>query len=151
QLALANQFNDRGIELIRRSDAKEIAGQALLQEAMRSATFGSCGPVSAITKRALELSREQAHLVNAANALAACGQSRAAETLADDLSKGFPLDTLLNTVSIPIIRAQNELGHGNTALVIQLLEPTRKYEVFGDFWPQYLRGQAYLKQKNGAQ
>jgi len=32
-----------------------------------------------------------------------------------------------------------------------LLEPTRKYEVFGDFWPQYLRGQAYLKQKNGVQ
>src|SRR5439155_5162139 len=79
QLALANQFNDRGIELVRRSDAKEIAAQALLQEAMRSAAFGSCGPVSAITKRALELSREQAHLVNAANALAACGQSRAAE------------------------------------------------------------------------
>jgi Tfp pilus assembly protein PilF len=31
-----------------------------------------------------------------------------------------------------------------------LLEPPRKYDVFGDFWPQYIRGLAYLKQNNGA-
>ena len=73
-----------------------------------------------------------------------------AQALVDDLSKQFPQDSLLNTVSIPIIRAQNELGRGNAALAIQLLEPTRKYEVFGDFWTQYLRGQAYLKLGNGA-
>lgn len=151
QLAQANQFNNRGIELIRRSDSQEITAQTLLHEAMRNAAIGNCGPVGQITRRALDLSREQANLVNAANALAACGQSGQAEILADDLSKRFPFDTLLKNVSIPIIRAQNELGRGNAAQVIQLLEPTRKYEVFGDFWPQYLRGQAYLKQKNGVQ
>jgi len=32
-----------------------------------------------------------------------------------------------------------------------LLESARRYEVYGDFWPQYVRGQAYLKQGNGAQ
>jgi hypothetical protein len=32
-----------------------------------------------------------------------------------------------------------------------LLEGTRHYEPFGDYWPQYLRGEAYLKLKNGAQ
>jgi len=37
------------------------------------------------------------------------------------------------------------------ALDVSKAEPARKYEVFGDFWPQYLRGQAYLKQGNGAQ
>jgi serine/threonine protein kinase/tetratricopeptide (TPR) repeat protein len=151
QLAKANQYNDRAIELIRRSDSKEITAQVLLLEAMRDATFGNCAPVSGIIKQALDLSREQANLVSSANAYAACGQASPAQALIDELMKQFPLDTLLQTNSIPVIRAQSELNRGNAAQAIQFLEPARKYEVFGDFWPQYLRGQAYLKQKNGAQ
>jgi tetratricopeptide (TPR) repeat protein len=150
QLAKANQFSDRAIELARRSELKEAAAQALLLEAVRNATFGSCGPVSDIARKALEVSREQSYLVEAANAFAACNQTGASQALTDELSKQFAADTLLNTVSLPLIRAQLELNHGSAAQVIQLLEPARKYEVFGDFWPQYIRGQAYLKQKNGA-
>jgi outer membrane protein assembly factor BamD (BamD/ComL family) len=44
-----------------------------------------------------------------------------------------------------------DLARGNAASAVQLLEAARKYEAYGDFWPQYLRGQAYLKQNNGAQ
>jgi tetratricopeptide (TPR) repeat protein len=151
QLAKADQYNDRAIELIRRSDSKEITAQVLLLEAIRDATFGNCGRVSEITKQALDLSREQANLVSAANADVGCGQTGAAQTLIDELIKRFPLDTLLQTNSIPVLRAQAELNRGNAATAIQLLEPARKYEVFGDFWPQYVRGQAYLKQGDGAQ
>ena len=99
----------------------------------------------------MDLSREQANLVSAANAYAACGQTAAAQTLTDELTKDFPLDTLLNANSLPIIWAQNELNNGNAAQAIQILESARKYEVFGEFWPQYLRGLAWLKQKDGTQ
>ena len=151
QLAKANQFNDRAIELARQSGVKEITAQVLLQQAGRNATFGNCTPVSEIVTSALALSRERANLVAAANALAACGQGAAAQANMDELSKRFPEDTLLATISIPIARAQLELNRGNAAQAIQLLDPARKYEVAGEFWPQYLRGQAYLKQGNGAQ
>ena len=50
-----------------------------------------------------------------------------------------------------MMQAQLELSRGNAAKAVELLEPARKYEVYGAFWPQYLRGQAYLKQGNGAQ
>jgi tetratricopeptide (TPR) repeat protein len=50
-----------------------------------------------------------------------------------------------------LIRAQLELGRGNGAQAVQLLELARKYQVYGDYWPQYVRAQAYLKQGNGAQ
>ncbi len=50
-----------------------------------------------------------------------------------------------------MIRAQLELARGNGAQAVQLLESARKYEVYGDYWPQYVRAQAYLKQGNGAQ
>jgi predicted Zn-dependent protease len=71
--------------------------------------------------------------------------------LVDELTKVFPFDTLLNASWLPIIKAQNELNKGNAQQAIQLLESTRRYEAFGDYWPQYLRGEAYLKVNNGAQ
>lgn len=151
QLAKANQFNDRAIELARQAGVKEITAQALLQRAGRNATFGNCAPVSGIVTSALALSREQANLVAAANALAACGQSAAAQASIAEVTKAFPQDTLLNTISIPIARAQLELNRGNPAQVIQLLDAAKKYEVAGEFWPSYLRGQAYLKLGNGEQ
>jgi serine/threonine protein kinase/thioredoxin-like negative regulator of GroEL len=151
QMTKADQANDRAVELIRRTDAKEIIAQVLLLEAIRDASFGNCGRVTDLTKQALDLSREQANLINAANAYAACGQSGPAQSIVDDLLKRFPQDTLLQTNSIPIIRAQIELRRGNATQAIQLLEPARRYQVYGDFWPQYLRGLAYLKDRNGAQ
>jgi eukaryotic-like serine/threonine-protein kinase len=151
QLAKANQFADQAIEISRRNDSKESTAQLLLQKALRNATFGNCADVAETVRRALELSREQAKLVVAANALAGCNQAGAAQPLIDELTKRFPLDTLVNVVSIPSTRAQLELTRGDGSQVIQLLEPARRYEVAGEFWPQYLRGLAYLKQKKGAE
>src|SRR5438477_6518019 len=151
RLAQADQLNNRAIDMLRSSDAKEAMAQVMLIEATRNATLNNCGHATQLAKQALELSREQTSLVSAANAYAACSQAAAAQTLIDELTKGFPLDTLLNANSLPIIRAQNELNKGTAAQAIQMLESTRKYEVFGDFWPQYLRGQAWLKQKDGTQ
>jgi tetratricopeptide (TPR) repeat protein len=151
QLAVADDFNDRAIGMFRTSDAKESMAQVMLMEALRDATLGNCGRVAQLAKEALTLSREQGNVVNAANAYAACGQANEAQVLVDDLMNRFPSDTLLKSNSIAIIRAQAELSRGNATAAIQLLESARKYEVFGDFWPQYLRGQAYLKNNNGAQ
>ena len=151
RLAQADQLNNRAVDMLRSSDAKETMAQVMLIEATRNATLNNCGHATQLAKQALELSREQTSLVSAANAYAACSQAAAAQTLIDELTKGFPLDTLLNANSLPIIRAQNELNKGTAAQAIQMLESTRKYEVFGDFWPQYLRGQAWLKQKDGTQ
>jgi serine/threonine protein kinase/Tfp pilus assembly protein PilF len=151
QLAKANEFNNRAIELARHAGVKEITAQVLLQQAGRNASFGNCAPVSGIVTSALALSREQANLVAAANALAACGQAAAAQASMSEVTKAFPQDTLLNTISIPIARAQLELNRGNPAQVIQLLDAAKKYEVAGEFWPPYLRGQAYLKLGSGEQ
>jgi eukaryotic-like serine/threonine-protein kinase len=152
QLARANQFSDRAVEVAqRKSELKEAAAQTILQEAERNAAFGNCGSVSQSTAKALGLSRDRFSLISAADALATCGQAGPAQSLIDELSKRFPDDTLLSTVSLPLMRAQLELSRGNGAQAIQLLETARSFEVYGDFWPQYIRGQAYLKQGNGAQ
>ncbi len=151
QVTRANQLSDHAMELAQRSDLKQAAALEFLQEAERNATFGNCGALPQFTEKALALSRDRSTLIKAGNAFAACDQTGSAQFLINELSKRFPLDTLLSTVWLPVIRAQLELNRGNAVPAIQLLEPARKYEVYGDFWPQYLRAQAYLKQGNGAQ
>jgi serine/threonine protein kinase/tetratricopeptide (TPR) repeat protein len=144
-------LTSRAIELIRGPDRKETMAQWMLLQATRDAAFGSCGRANDLAKEALGLSREQANLINAANVYARCNQSVQAQSLVDELTKRFTLDTLMNATWLPIIRAQTDLTKGNAAQAIQVLESTRRYEAFGDFWPQYLRGEAYLKLNNGPQ
>ena len=150
QLSKANQFSDRAFDLAQHSQLKDAAAQVLLSQAMTAAAFRDCGKIGDVTKKALALSRDLSSLHQSATALAACGQSGPAESLVDELIKRFPQDTLLNAVSIPLIRAEVELNRGNGVQAVQLLESARKYDVYGDFWPQYIRGQAYLKQGDGA-
>jgi tetratricopeptide (TPR) repeat protein len=151
ELALADQLSNRIVEMSRTGDAKEPMAQALMVNALRDATLGSCDRAIKQAKQALDLSREQGTIINAASTYATCGQASLAQPLIDELDRQWPVDTLLHTTSIPIIRAQMDLARGNAASAVQLLEAARKYEAYGDFWPQYLRGQAYLKQNNGAQ
>jgi eukaryotic-like serine/threonine-protein kinase len=151
QFAKANQHSNQALELSQRANLTAGSAQILLQQAMRAAIFRDCGKVSELTGKALSMSRDLSNLQQAASALAACEQSAAAQSLIDELTRRFPLDTLLNNVTIPVIRAQLELNRGNAAQAVTLLESSRRYEVFGDFWPQYVRAQAYLKQGDGAQ
>ncbi len=146
KLAEANQFTDKAMD-----NNRDAAAQLLSQQAVRAATFRDCGKVSALTSKALSFSRDLLYLENSANALAACGQAAAAQSLVNEMQKGFPQDTLLNSVWIPLIRAQLELARGNGPQAVQLLESTRRYEVYGGYWPQYVRAQAYAKQGDGVQ
>ena len=86
---------------------------------MTAAAFRDCGKIGDVTKKALALSRDLSSLHQSATALAACGQSGPAESLVDELIKRFPQDTLLNAVSIPLIRAEVELNRGNGVQAVQ--------------------------------
>jgi len=150
KLTNADELNERMIRMNSKADGKEFVAQVLLVEAIRDATLGNCERATRVAKQALDLSREHENVVSAANAYATCGQAGPAQSAIDELLKMFPLDTLLHSNSVAIIRAQLELSRGNAPQAVQALESARKYEVFGEFWPQYLRGQAYLKEKDGA-
>jgi predicted Zn-dependent protease len=47
-----------------------------------------------------------------------------------------------------VIRAAIEIGRGNQAEAIRLLQKAKRYEMglAAEFWPTYMRGQAYLRQ-----
>jgi predicted Zn-dependent protease len=62
----------------------------------------------------------------------------------------YPKDTLISNFWLPMIQAASEIKGDHPALAIQALETASRYEA-ADFWPRYLRGQAYLKLKRGAE
>jgi hypothetical protein len=62
-----------------------------------------------------------------------------------------PLDTLINAVAVPIIRAGIALNQGNPGKAIELLQAATPYEfgLIAGVQPNYVRGLAYLKLHQG--
>lgn len=57
----------------------------------------------------------------------------------------------MNAVWLPAIRAAIKIRRNNSAQAIQLLQSASRYDRTGVYWPEYLRGQAYLAQHAGAE
>jgi serine/threonine protein kinase/tetratricopeptide (TPR) repeat protein len=152
----AQELARRAIDLASRSDRKEVAARYEAEQALRGAVVQSPGfslPLQGQqpegctlnVTRALALERNQVTLTRAALALALCGEPSQAQPLVDELVKRYPKDTVINGIWLPAIRAAMELQRGNPSQAIQSLEATSRYEAAAEFWPQYLRGQAYLR------
>jgi serine/threonine protein kinase/Tfp pilus assembly protein PilF len=147
----------RAIDLASRSDAKEVAAQYAAEQALRIVFWNSgTGLPSADdsqlkallktqTNNALKLERSNLTLSLAALALALAGQTTEAKSLAQELSKERPKDTLINELWLPTIRAAIELQNGRAKKAIKELEIAERFERSAEFYPQYIRGLAYLK------
>jgi serine/threonine protein kinase/tetratricopeptide (TPR) repeat protein len=149
QLRKAQEFSTRAVESAEGRDLKEVAAQIAVGAAGRDALFGDCRQAKEQTAKALG-SRSPLTMVNAANALATCGEFSQAQTIILELTGNSPKDTVLNKILLPLAQARIELQKGNPSQAIQLLETTRPYEGYALFQIAYLRGQADLDQRKGA-
>jgi hypothetical protein len=72
-------------------------------------------------------------------------------SLTSELAKEFPDATLTIGAAIPVTAAALALARRDPAHAVELLEPVKAYDhaPSAEFWPMYLRGQAYLELKNG--
>jgi eukaryotic-like serine/threonine-protein kinase len=91
--------------------------------------------------------------------LAQVGAAEQARKLSNRLSQESPLDTMIQGYWLPTISAVMEVNRDNAQRAIQLLQPTLAYELgepspftsLGGMYPVYVRGQAYLKARQGQQ
>jgi tetratricopeptide (TPR) repeat protein/predicted Ser/Thr protein kinase len=97
----------------------------------------------------LTSSADRSTRTSIALALALTGDTNRAQRFVDELAKVFPTDTLLNHAALPTVRAVIELQRKNPQQAVALLEPARPYEM-ADFGIAYVRGEAYLKERDGA-
>ncbi|HZI87787.1 MAG TPA: tetratricopeptide repeat protein, partial [Pyrinomonadaceae bacterium] len=145
----AQDFSRSAVEMATRSDAKEVAARYVVEAALRDAVFGQCSETKAATSQAAGLARTNFVLTRGALALALCGDEDQAQSLVEEVTKERPKDTLINSLWVPLVRAAIQFNRNNPAEAVQLLEAAKHYEAAAEFWPQYVRGLAYLKLKSG--
>jgi tetratricopeptide (TPR) repeat protein len=155
----AREFSRRAVESALRNDEKETAAQWQMDGAIREAEFGNGEFARRETKAARALTTSHDTQILAALTLARAGESREAERLANDLEKRYPMDTLIVSYWIPVIRASIELNRRNPEKAIQILQAAAPYELAspeawsalgGPLYPAYLRGASYLGLRRGS-
>jgi hypothetical protein len=100
---------------------------------------------------AIKLASNREVLERVALALALAGDTAAAQKLAAQLDRTFPLDTLVQRYWLPAIGAAVALQHKDPRRAVELLRVAGPIELGdnGDFVPIYLRGEAYLMLRDG--
>ena len=149
----AQEFSRRAIQSALRNFEKETAAQYQLDKALWEAEFGDRERARQHTTEALALTVNHDTQILASLAMARTADSSQAETMANDLGKRYPQDTLVNGYWLPVIRAAIELNRKDPAKAIKLLEVAAPYEfsspqawsgLGGPLYPAYLRGSSYL-------
>jgi predicted Zn-dependent protease len=158
RLGKARDLSRQAVESARRSDGKEPAAFWQANAAIREALFGNADVARQNAGAAVALapgSRDAE--AQAALAYALAGDAAHAQSIADDLAKRFPQDTIVQSVWLPTVRAQIELGRKNAAHSIDLLQAAAPYELGmltasaanSCLYPVYVRAQAYLSAQQG--
>ncbi|MGH9702581.1 MAG: tetratricopeptide repeat protein, partial [Candidatus Acidiferrales bacterium] len=123
--------------------------------ALRDATVGHADDARQEATAALSLRGERTLQSLTALSFAQIGDSAKAQKMIDDLSREFPSDTFVNSYFRPVVLGLIALQRNNPAEAISAVEPYRKYAMGSGpdlpvYWFWYVRGQAFLRQKDGA-
>ena len=154
----ALELSRRAVDSAKRNDQKESAALWQTEAALREAELGNSALAREQVKAALALASNHDSQILGALALARAGDSAQAARMADDLAKQYPEDTLVENYWLPSIRATIELGKNNAGKAIEILQAAVPYElgiptptstVGGMLYPIYVRGQTYLKLRQG--
>jgi eukaryotic-like serine/threonine-protein kinase len=150
----ARQTMDRVVEQATKAGMKEFAAGMTLAGPQNEVELGSSAGAREAVATAFKIAQDRDTRMGAAILLARAGDAAGAERILEQLAKDFPADTMLNSVWIPVARASAEVRHDNPARAIALLESARPYELGGGpvacgYVPAYVRGEAYLKARDG--
>jgi tetratricopeptide (TPR) repeat protein len=147
----------KAMDLFRRSrdDARtrglaegEAAAEA--SSALVQALVGHLTQARAHAAASLRLSQATGPLVDAVLALAFSGDGDRTAPLLAELSRRWPLDTVLNDAQIPTVRAAVAMHHENPEMAVDLLYTAVPYER-RDFQVVFTRGLAYLQARRGGE
>jgi DNA-binding winged helix-turn-helix (wHTH) protein/tetratricopeptide (TPR) repeat protein len=160
-LQQARRKSQRAVDLAQQSGEKERAALFEAGAALREALFGNATTAKQDAIAVLKLSQGRDAEYGAAFALALAGDSVHSRTLAEALEGRLPEDTAVRFSYLPEVRGLLALNHGEPAKAIELLQLAVPYELgdppssflgyFGSFYPQYVRGEAYLAAHQGGE
>jgi len=152
-VAKARELTRRAVEAAVRADNKESAAVWQLYSAWREALFGNLEEAKREAAAGLALAPDsQSAQQLAAPVFARAGETVRANALAQQLTKQYPIHTIVQSYWLPTIAAQVALSAKDPATAITQLRNTANLE-YGEtvgnsnnscLYPVYLRGEAYL-------
>lgn len=158
QSSKARMKSRHAVDLAKQGARRERAALFEAGPAVREAMFGFAPESERLAKEVLMLSSNRDAEYGVALALAFGGNSSGAQTLANDLEKRFPEDTAVKFSYLPTLRALLLL-HADPAGAVQQLQSASSYELgtppssavalFGNLYPVYVRGLAFLSKHDG--
>jgi eukaryotic-like serine/threonine-protein kinase len=160
RLHKARELTNQAVDSAIRADSRETGAIWRGIAAQREAAFGNVGDAKQTAEEGLKLYpaiASQGVAVEAALAFAVAGDTAKAESLAQDLNKRFPLDTQMQSLWLPAIRAQLALNRNSPSEAITDLQAASSIELasipfvanISCLYPTYIRGEAYLAARQG--
>ncbi len=157
-LGKAREATKRAVDSAIRADSKETGAVWLENSALREAVFGNSADAKQAAEEGLKLAPHgPGVMAEAALAFSMARDAPRAEKLAQELNKAYPMDTQMQSLWLPAIRAQLALNRGNSTLALNLLKASTGIE-FGQIpfvanlsclFPTYIRGEAYVAAGQG--
>ena len=157
-LAKAVKLSEQAVASAIRADNKESGAIWQAIAAQQEAAYGNLAEARRSAAAALKLApTSQGVESETALAFAIAGDTARAESLAQDLRKRFPLDTQMQSLWLPTIRAQLALDTRNRASALSFLQAASPIELgqitfvnnISCLYHVYVRGQAYLAAGQG--
>jgi len=158
-LRKARESTRRAIDSAIRADSKETGGIWQENAALREAAFGNSREAKQAAAEGYKLfPASQGVLVEAALAYAIVGDTAGAESLTSELNKRSPMDTQIQSLWLPAVRAQAALNRRNLSEALNDLQVIDAPIEFGQIgftdnlsclYPTYIHGETYLAAGQG--
>ena len=150
QLHQAEDFYEKARQVGQRVQIKSAEGGALAERAWVRALAGSRKEAIEAANASLAIFQDYNQKLQIGGILAAAGERKKALDLAAGVLKSRPDDVLVQSLYAPPVQAAAALDSGDAAKAIELLKPASAYDR-GNTGTLYLRGLAYVKNKQGAE
>ena len=153
RLSKARDLTRRSVDLAIRADSKENGAIWFENSALHEAAYGDAAQARQQAAQGLKLAPvSQGVQSEAALAFAIAGDTARAESMAKDLNARYPLDTQMQSLWLPAIRAQLALDRKDPAAALSALQAASSMELGQIVFVSnlsclddvYLRGEAYL-------
>jgi eukaryotic-like serine/threonine-protein kinase len=153
QFERARSLSRQAMDSAEQANEQEPAATYLAISAVREALSGNANEGEQRAKSALARSTARDVQYAAALSFALAGDDKRTEGLADDLSKKYPEDTLVQFNFMPTLRGLLALNRGNASEALAALRAATPYELgatrfsvlgWTGMYPVYVRGRAYL-------
>jgi serine/threonine protein kinase/tetratricopeptide (TPR) repeat protein len=156
----ARELSRRAMDSAERAGEKDPPVMYTATSGLREAWFGNTDEARRRVTLALRRSPSRDVLYFAALALAYSREDVRAQTLANDLGKRYPEDTLVQFNYLPTLRAKLALNQGNASAAIESLRAAAPYELGGStncpfgwtfMYPVFVRGEVHLAARQGSE